>query len=72
MVSRELLIATSTLFTCRLLLQTWAKYSAGGDTRACVDILGVLAEALQVVPARRRMSETLDVTLLPLLAYTKL
>ena len=63
MVSRELLIAMSTFFKCGLLLQTWAQYSAAGNTRACVEIRSVLAEAPQVVPARRRMSATLDVTL---------
>ena len=47
MVRRELLIATSTFFTCGLLLQTRTQY---------------LAEAHQVVPARRRMGESLDVT----------
>ena len=47
---------------CGLLLQTWAQYSAAGNTRACVEIRSVLTEAPQVVPARRRMSETLDVT----------
>ena len=62
MVRRELLIATSTFFTCGLLLQTGAQYSAAGNTRACVEIRSVLAEAPQVVPARRRMSATLDVT----------
>ena len=62
MVHRELLIATSTFFTCGLLLQTGAQCSAAGSTRACVKIRSVLAEAPQVVPARRRMSETLDVT----------
>ena len=31
MVCRELLIATSTFFTCGLLLQTGAQYSAGGE-----------------------------------------
>ena len=61
MVRRELLIATSTFFTCGLLLQTGANYSAAGNTRACVEIRGVLAEAPQVVPTRRRMSATLDV-----------
>ena len=62
MVRRELLIARSTFFTCGLLLQTGAQYSAAGNTRACVEIRSVLAEAPQVVPARRRMSATLDVT----------
>ena len=62
MVRRELLIATSTFFTCVLLLQTGAQYSAAGNTRACVEIRSVLAEAPLVVPARRRMSATLDVT----------
>ena len=62
MVRRELLIATSTFFTYGLLLQTGAQYSAAGNTRACVEIRSVLAEAPQVVPARRRMSATLDVT----------
>ena len=61
-VRRELLIATSTFFTCGLLLETGAQYSAAGNTRACVEIRSVLAEAPQVVPARRRMSATLDVT----------
>ena len=51
MVRRELLIATSTFFTCGLLLQTGAQYSAAGNTRACVEIRSVLAEAPQVVPA---------------------
>ena len=45
MVRRELLIATSTFFTCGLLLQTGAQYSAAGNTRACVEIRSVLAEA---------------------------
>ena len=58
MVRGELLIATSTFFTCGLLLQ----YSAAGNNRACVEIRSVLAEAPKVVPARRRMSEALDVT----------
>ena len=58
MVHRELLIATSTFFTCGLLLQTGEPYSAAGNTRACVEIRSVLAEAPQVVPARRQMSET--------------
>ena len=49
MVIRELLIATSTFFTCGLLLQTGAHYSAAGNTRACVEIRSVLAEAPQVV-----------------------
>ena len=62
MVRRELLIATSTFFTCGFLFQTGAQYSAAGNTRACVEIRSVLAEAPQVIPARRRMSETLDVT----------
>ena len=63
MVSRELLIAMSTFFKCGPLLQTGAQYSAAGNTRACVEIRSVLAEAPQVVPARRRMSATLDVSL---------
>ena len=58
MVRRELLIATSTFFTCRLLLGTGAQHSAAGNTMACVEIRIVLAEAIQVVPATRRMSET--------------
>ena len=62
MVRIELLIATSTFFTCGLLLQTGTQYSDAGNTRACVEIRCILAEASQVVPARRRMSETLDVT----------
>ena len=62
MVRRYLLIATSIFFTCGLLLQTEAQYSAARNTRACVEIRSVLAEAPQVVQARRRMSETLDVT----------
>ena len=62
MVRRELLIATSTFFTCGFLLQTGAHYSAAGNIRAFVEIRSVLAEAHQVVPARRRMRETLDVT----------
>ena len=49
MVIRELLIATSTFFTCGLLLQTGAHYSAAGNTRACVEIRSVLVEAPQVV-----------------------
>ena len=56
------LFETSTFFTCGLLLQTGAQYSAAGNTRACVEIRSVLAEAPRVVPARRRMSATLDVT----------
>ena len=44
MVRRELLIATSTFFTCGILLQTEAQYSAAGNTRACVDTRSVLAE----------------------------
>ena len=63
MVRRELLMATSTFLTCGLLLQAGAQYSAAENTRACVAIRSVLAEALQVLPARRRMSETLNVTL---------
>ena len=62
MVRSAMLIATSTFFTCGLLLQTGAQYSTAGNTRACVEIRSVLAEASQVVPARRRMSETLYVT----------
>ena len=62
MVRRELLIATSTFFTCGLLLQYSAQYSAAGNTRTCMEIRRVLAEAPQIVPARRRTSETLDVT----------
>ena len=65
MVRRELLIETSTFFTCfycGLLLQTGAQYSAAGNTRACVEICSVLAQAPQVVPARRRMSVNLDET----------
>ena len=62
MVRGELLIATSTFFTCGLLLQTGAPFSAAWNTRACVEIRSVLAEAPQVVPTRRRMSEALDVT----------
>ena len=62
MVRRELLIATSTFFTCGLLLQTGAQYSAAGNTRACLEIRRVLAEAPQVVLARRTKSATLDVT----------
>ena len=62
MVRGELLIATSTFFTCGLLLQTGAQYSAAGNTRACVEIRSVLAETPQDVPTRRRMSEALDVT----------
>ena len=62
MVRRELVIATSTFFTCGLVLQTGAQYSTAGNTRDCVEICSVLAEAPQIVPARRRMSETLDVT----------
>ena len=62
MVRRELLVATSTFFTCGFLHQTGAQYSAAGNARACVEIRSVLAEAPQVVPARRRMSETIDVT----------
>ena len=58
MVRRELLIATSTFFTCGLLLQTGAQYSAAGNTRTCVEIRSGLAEAPQVVPARRRKSAT--------------
>ena len=63
MVRRELLIATSTFFTCGLLLHTWVQYSSAENIRDRVDIRNVLAEAPHVVPARRRMSETLDVTL---------
>ena len=46
------------------LLHVWASalYSAAGNTRDCVEIRSVLAEAPQVVPARRRMSENLYVT----------
>ena len=62
MVCRELLIAMSTFFMYGLLLQTGAQYSAAGNTRAFLDIRSVLAEAPQVVPGRRRTSETLDVT----------
>ena len=61
MVSRELLTAMSTFFTCGLLLQTGPQYSAAGNVRACVEIRSVLTEAPQVVPARRRMSATSDV-----------
>ena len=49
MVRRELSIATSTFFVCGLLLQTGTPYSAAGNTRACVEIRRVLAEAPQVV-----------------------
>ena len=45
MVSRELLMATSTFLMCVLLLQTGAQYSAADNTRACVEIRSVLAEA---------------------------
>ena len=38
MVLIELLLATSTFFTCGLLLQTGAPYSAAGNARACVEI----------------------------------
>ena len=58
MVRTELFIATSTFFTCGLLLKTGAQYSATGNTRACVETRIVLAEAPQVVPARRRVSAT--------------
>ena len=44
------------------MLQTGAQYSAAGNTMACVEIRSDLAEATQVVPARRRMSDPLDVT----------
>ena len=56
MVHRELLIATSTLFTCGLLLQTGEQYSAARNTTAYMEIRSVLADDPQVVPARRRMS----------------
>ena len=62
MVHRELLIATLTFFAFGLLHQTGAQYSAAGNISACMDIRSVLAEAPQVVPARRRRSATLDVT----------
>ena len=62
MFRRELLIATSTFFTCGLLLQTGAHHSAAGNNRAFVEIRSVLAEGHQVVSAIRRMRETLDVT----------
>ena len=62
MVCRELLIATSTFFTCGLLHQTETHYSAAMDTRARVEIRSLLAEAPQVVPARRRISEPLEAT----------
>ena len=63
MIRRALFIATSTLLACGLLHQTGAQYSAAEKTRAWVDIRSVLAEAPQVVPARRRIRATLDVTL---------
>ena len=50
------------LLACGLLLQTGAQYSAVEKTRAWVDSRNVLAEAPQVVPARRRINATLDVT----------
>ena len=50
-IRRELLIATSTFFTCGLLRQTGAQYSAAVNTRACEKIGSVLAKAPQVVPA---------------------
>ena len=42
-----------------LLLQTEAHFSDAENTRVSVEMRIFLAEALQVVPARRRMSETL-------------
>ena len=63
MVRRELLIATSTYFTCGLLLQTGVQCSTAENTRACEEIHSLLADAPEVVPAIRRMSETLDVSL---------
>ena len=65
MVGRELLTATSPFLTCMLLLQTGERYSAPENIGALVEIGSVLAEAPHVVPARRRMSATLDVTCLP-------
>ena len=61
MIRRALLIATSTIFVCGLLLHTGAQYSAAEKTRALVDTRSVLAVAPQVVPARRRISATLDI-----------
>ena len=63
MVRRELLMATSTLLMCRLLLQTGARYSAANNIKVRVEIYSVLAEAPRIIPTRRRMVETLDVTL---------
>ena len=56
-------MATSTFVTCGLLLQTRAQYSAAENTRDCVQIRSVLADAPRVVPARRRMREPLRVIL---------
>ena len=65
MVRRELFMATSILlkhFKCWCLLQTETQYSYAENTRACVEIRSVLAEDPKIVPARRRKTDTLDVT----------
>ncbi|KAK0144358.1 hypothetical protein N1851_017284 [Merluccius polli] len=63
MVRSAMFMATSTFLECGLLHQAGAQYSAAEKTRACVEIRSTLADAPQLVPARRRISETLDDTL---------
>ena len=63
MVRSELLITVSTFLTWGLLHQAGAQYSAAEKTNAWVEMRSVWAEAPQEVPARRRISDTLDVTL---------
>ena len=60
MVRIELLIATSTFFCGGFCSRQGHNIQL--QYQACVEIRSVLAEASQFVPARRRMSETLDVT----------
>ena len=47
------------LVSMGFLHQTGVQYSAIEKTRACVEILSILAEAPQVVPVRWRMNATL-------------
>lgn len=63
MVQRQLLITVSTFLTCGLLHQAGAQYSAAEKTKAWVEIRNVVSKGPQVVSARCRISQTLDVTL---------
>ena len=51
----------SSFFVCGLLHQTGAQDSAAEKTRAWVEMQRVFVAAPQVVPARRRISETWNV-----------